>query len=344
MKDPRDRRVKRPHFKPGPKPKRGVGELWDVKDRYMAWMVASGFAAETRHGANATQLSLISFLEHLGVRRIVDVAPETLRDYSLWLRQRRDPRMPNKGLSVKHIYHRLIGVKKFFRQLTRQGTILCDPAEDLELPKTPQVLPRTILTAAETKRLLQAPDVLTLVGYRDRAVLETLYSTAIRTSELRKLKITDVDFENRLLNIIQGKGGKDRIMPLPPVAAGYLREYLGKIRPKLAEQWRKDDKGTFFLNHTGAPLSAHQIGEILYSARRKAGIDKPVTAMTMRHSIATHLLENGMDIRAIQEFMGHDKLGTTEVYARVTLSGLRKHFNRYHPRERRKAALVSQPV
>lgn len=334
MKDPRDRRVKRPHLKTGPKPRRGVGELWDLRDRYLEWMRVTGYAEETQHGAGGDLHAMIAFLEHLQINRIADVTMEVLQDFALWLRERRNPKIPTRGFSALHIAHRIIGLRKFFRWLRQNGVILYDPAEDLEIPKLPQSLPRVILAQDEMKRLIETPDLSTPLGYRDRALLETLYATGIRTGELLKLKVGHIDLNENLLMVWQGKGKKDRIVPLPARAAGYLKEYLDKVRPIFAKGLQQDQQ-YLFLSPNGCRVTAHQLQYCLERAVKAAKIDRPVTALTFRHSIASHLLENGMEIRAIQEFLGHDKLSTTQIYARVTLSGLRKHYNKAHPKEKR---------
>lgn len=334
MKDPRDRRVKRPHFKTGPKPRRGVGELWDLLDSHIAWMRATGYSAESVHGARSDVMTIIGFLEHLGIDRIANVTPEVMHDYALWLREREHPRIPGQKLCVSHVWHRVNGAKRFFKWITKTGLLLYDPAEELEMPRIGQRLPRTILTLSDVRRLIDAPNLRDPSGYRDRVVFEVLYGTGIRTGELLKLKIKDLDLRQQLLTVREGKGRKDRLIPMPARTAGYLNEYLNKVRPLFAAKMEKDF-GYVFLKATGNRFDAHSLQISFAQALKKIGLFKPVSAMTIRHSIATHLLENSMDIRAIQEFLGHERLDTTEVYARVTLSGLRKHFNRHHPRERR---------
>jgi integrase/recombinase XerD len=181
---------------------------------------------------------------------------------------------------------------------------------------------------------MDAPELRSPIGYRDKAVLEVLYSTGIRVSELVKLKVTDFDPKSRTLFVRQGKGGKDRILPLPMIAAGYLKEYIERVRPKFIKTLKRDD-GVLFLTYTGRPLNINKMTEIFRRTTKAAGIDKRVTAMVLRHTIASHLLENGMDIRYIQEFMGHERLSTTQIYSKVTLHGLRKMYNKSHPKEKR---------
>lgn len=308
---------------------RGTGEFWDLKDQYLSWMVATGYSPVTVKNIHADLSWLIKHFEKRGLSRIADVTPEVLDEYSLSLRE------PKNGLkpSLLHVNHRLITVKKFFKWLAKQATVLCDPAEDLELPKLPQNLPHTILTQEEAKRILEAPNLRSPVGYRDRALLELLYSTGVRSAELMRLKVEDVDEKALVIKVMEGKGRKDRVVPIPATPMRYVMEYVKKVRPQFAKN-RKHDDGTLFLNWTGAKLDINRLCEIIRRNVKLAGIEKRITALTFRHSICSALLENGMSIREIAEVARHDRLQTTTVYAKVTLSGLRRHFSRTHPRER----------
>ncbi|MFA6253471.1 MAG: tyrosine-type recombinase/integrase [Patescibacteria group bacterium] len=309
---------------------RGKGELWDLKDKYLCWMIASNYSKLTVRGAHADLSWFMRYLDAQGVTRIANITPAILEEYSLSVREPKNGIAPRPG----YISHKLITIKQFFKYLTARAIILRDPAEDLEMPKLPQNLPYTILTQDEVMRLLNAPNLISPVGYRDKALLELLYASGIRTSEILKLKVADVDLKDNLVMVHEGKGRKDRIVPVPHRPMRYVAEYIGKIRPRFAKGMVKDD-GRLFLSWTGAKLDINRLGEIIRRSAKTAGIEKRVTAMTFRHSIASHLLENGMGIRHIQEILGHEKLSTTQVYAKVTLTGLRKYYNRFHPKERR---------
>ena len=312
-------------------------ELQDLKDRYMAWMMATGYAEDSLKAAHADIEWLFRFLAGAGIARIADVTPEGLNDYSIWFREHKSMKNESQTVSLMHIAQRLIGVKQFFKWLAKQMVILYDPAEDLEVPKIHRGLPKTILTQVEARRLLDAPDLESPVGYRDKALLELLYATGIRTKELIRLKIEDVNLKDQTIFIHQGKYRKDRLIPVPVSTAGYLKEYMERVRPRFARSmWSEgSDKGFLFLNYTGGAVNAARLKDIFKRAKQAAKIDKTVTAMVLRHSIASHLLENGMDMRYIQEFLGHERMSSTQVYAKVTLSGLRKHYNKAHPKERR---------
>lgn len=309
-------------------------EFQQLKDRFLAWMIATRYAETSIKGAHADLEWLYKFLGLRDIKRAADVTPEVLNDYSLWLRERENKSHKGQKLSMAHILHRLTGVKSFCKWLADQMIVLCDPAENLDLPRIVQSLPQVILTQAEARKFLAAPDLRSPVGYRDKALLELLYSTGVRTAELFKLKVSDFDATARTIMIRQGKGGKDRLIPLPVLSSGYVKEYAERVRPKFAKNQKRED-GALFLNWTGSPLEKNRLCDIFRRTAKAAGVDKRVTPMALRHSIASHLLENGMDVRYIQEFLGHEKLTTTQIYAKVTLSGLRKHFNKHHPKEKR---------
>lgn len=324
-------RTAKTKFTPRPTPK---SELRELADRYLAWMVATRYAEDTVKGAASNLSWLLRYLEGQGIDRIADVTTEILEDYSLCLRKQRNTRHEDRKISLAQVLHRLFTAKQFFGWLLERMVILLNPAEDLELPRLPATLPQTILTQKEAQRLMDAPELKSPVGYRDKALLEVLYSTGIRVSELFRLKVSDFDPKIRTLFVREGKGGKDRILPLPMIAAGYLKEYIERVRPRFVKAL-KHDAGIVFLTYTGCSLNINKMTEIFKRTTKAAGIDKHVTAMILRHSIASHLLENGMDIRYIQEFMGHEKLSTTQIYSRVTLDGLRKMYNKAHPKEKR---------
>ncbi len=309
-------------------------ELRELAASYLAWLLATRYAEDTITNHTANIEWFLRYLEEQCITRIADVTAEMLADYSLCLRKQRNTVHEDRKISLAHVQHRLFTVKQFFGWLVGQMLILVNPAEDLELPVLPASLPQTILTQKEAQRLLDAPELKSPIGYRDKALLEVVYSTGIRISELFKLKVADFDFKNRTLFVKEGKGGKDRVLSVPLIAAGYLREYIERVRPKFVKALKHDD-GIIFLTYTGSSLCINSMTNIFKRTTKAAGIDKRVTAMVLRHSIASHLLENGMDIRYIQEFMGHEKLSTTQIYSKVTLGGLRKMYNKSHPEEKR---------
>ena len=317
-----------------PKSKRTVKskELAKLKDRYLVWLIATNYSQNTVNHAHNQLQSLFFFLEARGITRIADVTTEILEIYSIALRRLKNGLPPRPV----YIHHRLNMIKQFFKWLLSQSVILKDPAEDLEMPKLPSQLPHTILTQAEARRLLDAPDLRSPIGYRDKALLELLYASGVRSRELLRLKIEDVDIKNRLVYVWQGKGAKDRVVPIPEIAASFVLEYVTQVRSRFAKLSKPDD-GTLFLNWNGHKLNLNRLCEIMRKNVKLAKIEKRVTAITLRHSLASALLENGMGIRYIQKILGHDKVSSTEIYSKVTLTGLKAHHAKHFMKERRNA-------
>lgn len=235
-----------------------------------------------------------------------------------------------KLYSVSSQASRLNAIKQLFRCLYKRGMLLSDPAASMSLPRLPKALPRVILTQRETLRLLahvkgHSPFVL-----RDKAMLETLYATGVRVSELSGLSVSDVDTEERLLRVFKGKGGKDRNLPLTSAAAEAIEAYLARGRAKLLCHPRRE----LFIGDRGAKLSRSAVNHIIRAWAKAARIRKHITCHTFRHSVATHLLQNRADIRHIQALLGHASLATTEIYTRVAVRDLKEVVARAHPRGR----------
>jgi len=227
--------------------------------------------------------------------------------------------------------NRVTAMKSFFRFLYRRGFLLQDPAAAVEYPRVEHRLPAHVLTRQEARRILEAPDGDTKQSLRDRAILETFYATGLRVSELSKLTVQDVDTEEGLLRIVQGKGGKDRNVPLTAAAAEALETYLRKARPRMRGARHSP---LLFLAPRGGRLHTSTLNDVVRLWAKKAGIKRRVTCHTFRHSVATHLLKGGADIRHIQTLLGHSSLQTTERYTRVEISDLKEVIRRAHPRGR----------
>ena len=223
------------------------------------------------------------------------------------------------------------GIKAFASFLFRENYLLLDITEHLEMPKYEKSLPRVILSEPETIRLLEAPDCGTLKGIRDRAAMEVFYGTAIRNSELRKLKLEHVDFERKVLLIDLGKGSKSRVVPLGEEAEIWLGEYLYKVRPQLVRD--PSQRYVFLSIRRGRMLARAYLAELIRLYAQRINLGKTVTPHILRHSCATHMLRRGAGLRQLQVLLGHDSLDTTSVYTRVEVGDLAKVLARYHPRE-----------
>jgi integrase/recombinase XerD len=233
----------------------------------------------------------------------------------------------SQGLSSKSTGRNLSAVRMFFKFLVQEGYLDIDPSINIESPKIRPNLP-SVLSIAEVDSLLSQPDVKTTRGLRDRAMLELLYATGVRVSELVNLKLTSINFDVGYI-IAFGKGSKERIIPLGDTANHYLKEYLATARPKHAKEMISS---VLFLNPSGKKFSREGFWKMLKRYALKAGINKKLSPHTLRHSFATHLLERGADLRSVQIMLGHVDIATTQIYTHITQERLKKVHKQYHPR------------
>ena len=230
----------------------------------------------------------------------------------------------------------LSSVRSFHRFLLREGVAHDNPAVGVARPKLPMSLPHP-LTVDEVKRLLETPDEATPAGQRDRAILELLYGSGLRVSELTGLDVDDLDLEAGSVRVL-GKGSKEREVPVGRYGRDAVETYLVRARPVFATGL---GRGALFLNQRGGRLSRQSCDRMLRSASRVAGIERHVSLHTLRHSFATHLLERGADVRVVQELLGHASVATTQIYTLVTREHLREVYYTSHPRARRPPARAS---
>jgi integrase/recombinase XerD len=222
-------------------------------------------------------------------------------------------------------------VLAFFRWLAKSNLILFNPASELELPRLDRRLPRQVLSISEVEQIMSLPDVTTPSGIRDRAMLETLYSTGIRRSELVHLGLYDVQRDQGTLMVRLGKGRKDRVVPIGERALGWVDKYLVEVRPALVVE---PDCGALFISHFGEAFSPHWVTEIVRGYVERAAIGKVGGCHLFRHTMATLMLESGADIRFIQAMLGHAKLETTSVYTYVSIRKLKEVHELTHPAAR----------
>lgn len=243
--------------------------------------------------------------------------------------------MDEIGLATSSIARKLTSVKMFFRFLLLEKLIDSDPAEVIELPKRVQPLPQ-VLSVQEVLAIINAadpakaenPDQVPLV-VRDRAMLEMLYAAGLRISELLSLKVTDISMKSGFVRVF-GKGSKERLVPVGQPAIEAVQSYLDEVRPRLLKKGRTSE--TLFLNVRGTRMSRMGFWKILQDYIKAAHVQKEVTPHTFRHSFATHLLEGGADLRAVQEMLGHASIATTQIYTHVDRSYLREVYKTFHPR------------
>ena len=282
--------------------------------------VELGLSANTRQ---AYERDLRLFCKTLGFKNsdaLVNVSREQITGYMTQLKE--------KGLAAATIARKLAAIKAFYRFMTAEGYMDANPAEVVEAGTKGIKLPR-VLSEDEVVRLLTQPDITTAEGFRDRTMLEVLYATGMRVSELINLTLERVDLNMKYI-IAFGKGSKERIVPLGSVAAEFLQQYLEKVRPKLTHAGRNTN--IVFLAFGGHELTRQRFWQIIRAYGRKANINKALTPHILRHSFATHLLDNGADLRSVQELLGHSDISTTQIYTHLTNKRLRDIYAKAHPR------------
>lgn len=282
--------------------------------------VELGLSANTRQ---AYERDLRLFCKTLGFKNsdaLVNVSREQITGYMTQLKE--------KGLAAATIARKLAAIKAFYRFMTAEGYMDANPAEVVEAGTKGIKLPR-VLSEDEVVRLLNQPDITTAEGFRDRTMLEVLYATGMRVSELINLTLERVDLNMKYI-IAFGKGSKERIVPLGSVAAEFLQQYLEKVRPKLTHAGRNTN--IVFLAFGGHELTRQRFWQIIRAYGRKANINKALTPHILRHSFATHLLDNGADLRSVQELLGHSDISTTQIYTHLTNKRLRDIYAKAHPR------------
>jgi site-specific recombinase XerD len=225
-------------------------------------------------------------------------------------------------------------IKRLFEYLEEANRIFINPADAIKEPPKAQTLPRHVLTAKQMQTLLDQPNLGLMSGIRDRAVLELFYATGIRLEELCKLTVFDADLQGGMLRVNNGKGGKDRVIPMGRHAVKCLREYIAKARPHLTKNNRKSRQ--LFVNRYGGALDKQLVGIMIRAYARKAGLKAKITAHCLRHTFATALVKNGADIRAVQKMLGHADLKTTQQYIRALGLDIKAVHQKTHPRERDK--------
>ena len=301
----------------------------DLRDRAARDFGLEGFAdflaLESGHSRNTVEAylrdlrRLAEFAASKGVREPGQVTRTLLRDFVYLLK--------DMGLSPATIRREISAIRTYYAFLVGEGRVTADPSDRLESPRRGRSLPDT-LSVAEIERLLAAPNVDQTLAWRDRALLELGYGAGLRVSELCGLATTDLLLADNLVRVF-GKGGKERLVPMGRTVIGAVSVYLHQLRPELD---RGASGGRLLLNARGRPLSRVGAWGIVKLAAARAGIRKRVTPHTLRHSFATHLLEGGADLRAVQEMLGHADLSTTQIYTHVDREYLRSVHKQFHPR------------
>jgi integrase/recombinase XerD len=277
----------------------------------------------SRHTLDAYRRDVRDFLRVLGRRRSLEAARPD--DVLAWMeRQRRAGRKPAT------IARRLAALRGLYAHLVREGALADNPTEHLEQPHRARPLPRTLSREA-VSALVEAPDVQTPRGVRDRTLLELLYACGLRATEALTLRVADV---NRRAGYVQcsGKGRKERLVPVGGQALAWIERYLSEARPRLAAARRASSSPLLFVGPGGRPLSRQSLWQIVLRAARRAGLRQHVSPHTLRHCFASHLLEGGADLRAVQMMLGHADISTTQIYTHLPSAAVRRMYDRFHPR------------
>ena len=285
--------------------------------------VERGLAANTRLAYRTDLVQFTGFLQQRGVRHLNAAERQHITDYLLYRRK--------NGLSPRSLARHLAAIRMFCRFLSREKLLATDATQTIDSPKLWRTLPHT-LDYEEVGRLLAAPNTGTKLGLRDKALLEFMYATGLRVSEAANIKLSDINFEAGFLRSV-GKGQKERIVPVGKPAIECVQRYLREARSSFA---KAASLGEVFLSTRGQALSRKTIWVLIKKYSRIAGITKTITPHTLRHSFATHLLDNGADLRVIQEMLGHADISTTQIYTHVDQRRVKETHYRFHPRSGRR--------
>lgn len=292
-----------------------------AKARFKSYLESGGYAASTIECYCVYLSYFLDYLREIKVMDLKQVTHETIRNYQLLV--------TGMAIAEETKGMRIRPVKRLFGWLQGTHRLLLDPTEKIkETNRQNRTLP-PVLTVEEMRLLLEQPNLSLRLQIRDRAIMETLYSSGVRLNELVQLTVHDVDLKDKVLHVRKGKGNRQRVVPIGRNAAKYLKEYLEDIRPRYA---KKNPKGRkLFLTETGEPVNGNSIRTSLFHYKKAAGIEKTASPHSFRRSCATHLLQQGADIRYVQKLLGHSHIKTTQIYTRVYPIDLKETHNRTHP-------------
>ena len=302
--------------------------LSSLLERYLEFLIVDKGSSENTRAAYEVDLRRYhGFLADLGLRDPREVKPIQIREHVKALAE--------MGLAPSSIARAISAIRGMHKFAVVEGDATADPAENIQMPRRARALP-DVLSIPQVEAILAAPDATDPVGnpygFRDRTILETLYASGMRVSELRMLTSSQLLFDYDLVRVI-GKGNKERLVPLGRVAQRWLREYQAKARPLLVKRGVPNDDVLFLSSH-GRALSRNAIWKMTQKCAREAGVPVDVHPHTFRHSFATHLLEGGADLRAVQAMLRHEAITTTEIYTHIDREYLREVHRTYHPRDR----------
>jgi integrase/recombinase XerD len=283
----------------------------------------------SEHTVKSRQTYLGFFLQWAhdhGLREAVEITRPVLERYQRYLFFYR--KKNGEPLTFRSQHARLVPLRVWFRWMTRQNHILHNPASEIDLPRVGRVLPKNILSVSEVEQVMMQPNVVDPLGLRDRVILEVIYATGLRRGEIVNLKLMDLSLDRGLVLVRQGKGKKDRYVPIGERATAWLQKYIAEVRPQLALE---PDDFTVFLTAEGEPFSRDHLTGMVRQHIEAAQLGKLGACHLLRHAMATHMHENGADIRHIQVILGHEDIQTTQIYTHVALRTLQQVYAATHP-------------
>ena len=325
-------------------PPKQVGNLGDPQgmavmlDKFLEWMQVTNYSPRTVENRQLYLSYFIIWAEERGLTRPTEITKPILERYQRFLYHHR--KTDGNPLSFRSQSSRLVPVRAWFKWLARNNHILYNPASELELPRLERRLPKHVLTIRESETVLAVPNITDPLGIRDRAILETLYSTGIRRMEVVGLKIYDLDTDRGTIMVRQGKGKKDRMVPIGKRAISWIQKYLSEVRPRLIVD---PSDVTLFLTHLGEGFTVNRLTQMVRQYVDAADIGKRGSCHLFRHTMATLMLENGADIRFIQAMLGHAKLETTQIYTQVSIRKLKEIHEATHPAKMNREEIDALP-
>ena len=295
-------------------------------NRYLDWLQINNYSNATIKGRDHYLSVFIVWCDERSLKRPNEITKPILERYQrhLYLHRKKD----GEPLSFRSQHSHLVPVRAWFKWLTRQNHILYNPASELDLPRLEKRLPKHVLTQTEAETVLNQTDTGDALGIRDRTILETLYSTGMRRMELINLKLYDIDVDRGTVMIRQGKGKKDRMIPIGDRALAWIGKYLTEVRPELVAGI---DDGVLYLTNLSEPFTPNRLTQLVRNYVQSAGIGKTGACHLFRHTMATLMLEHGADIRFIQEMLGHADVSTTQIYTQVSIRQLKEIHTATHP-------------
>ena len=304
-------------------------------EEYHKLLLASQLNDRTISDHTHSLLRFFMFLIQMNIKEISFATSDVVSAFLTGIRNELNVFGRKNGSS--NLYKYTCSLKRFFADLFDRGVITSNPAAGIKLPKMQKSLPKSILSKEEAMEVLNCPDVKTFQGLKERAILELLYGCGLRNGELRSLKLNDIDLKEGIIIVRQGKGQKDRIVPIGKHSAEWLERYLA-VRRAMAPQIHE----VFLTFGEQKPMSGTTMFNLFIKLRKKLNMSKPLTPHLLRHSYATHLMENGAALPVISALLGHSCLETTEVYTHVAITELKKTHNQCHPRERIKGGTIDE--